>query len=57
MSKMALVGCYIHPVITSLLTVGEDKGDLLHKGTQPYTETIPSTQLDHRLCCLPKYVR
>lgn len=42
---MTLVGCYIHPVITSLLAVGEDKGDLLHKGTQPYTETIPSTQL------------
>lgn len=32
--------------------MGEDKGDLLHKGPQPDTETITSTQLDHRLHCL-----
>lgn len=29
--------------VTSLLTVGEDKGDLLHKGPQPDRETITST--------------
>lgn len=51
-----MVGCCIHPVITSLLTVPEDKEDMLHKGTQAYIETIPSTQLDHKLCCLLKYV-
>lgn len=44
-------GC-IQSVTTSLLSVGEDKGDLLHKGPQPGTETITSTQLDHRLYCL-----
>lgn len=44
-------GC-IQPVTTSLLSVGEDKRDLLHKGPQPGTETITSTQLDHRLHCL-----
>lgn len=42
----------IQPVTTSLLSVGEDKRDLLHKGPQPGTETITSTQLDHRLHCL-----
>lgn len=41
-------GC-IQSVTTSLLSVGEDKRDLLHKGPQPGTETITSTQLDHRL--------
>lgn len=49
---MVTVGCNINPAITSKLTVGEDKGDLLHKGPQPNTETITSTQLDHRLHCL-----
>lgn len=44
-------GC-IQAVTTSLLSVGEDKRDLLHKGPQPGTETITSTQLDHRLHCL-----
>lgn len=44
-------GC-IQPVTTSLLSVGEDKRDLLHKGPQPGTETITSTQLDRRLYCL-----
>lgn len=39
-------------VMASLLLVGEDKRDLLHKGPQPGTETITSTQLDHRLYCL-----
>lgn len=42
----------IQPVTTSLLSVGEDKRDLLHKGPQPGTETITSTQLGHRLDCL-----
>lgn len=44
-------GC-IQSVTTSLLSVEEDKRDLLHKGPQPGTETITSTQLDHRLYCL-----
>lgn len=39
-------------VMASLLVMGEDKRDLLHKGPQPGTETITSTQLDHRLYCL-----
>jgi len=52
-----IVRGYIQSVITSLLSVGEDKRDLLHKGPQPGTETITSTQLDHRLHCLgPKTV-
>lgn len=48
-------GC-IQSVTTSLLSVGEDKRDLLHKGPQPGTETITSTQLDHRLYCLTQAV-
>lgn len=46
-----VTGCS-QSVMASLLLVGEDKRDLLHKGPQPGTETITSTQLDHRLYCL-----
>lgn len=47
-----MVKGYIQSVTTSLLSVGEDKRDLLHKRPQPGTETITSTQLAHRLYCL-----
>lgn len=47
-----MVKASIHSVTTSLLSVGEDKRDLLHKEPQPGKETITSTQLDHRLHCL-----
>lgn len=49
-------GC-IQSVTTSLLSVGEDKRDLLHTGPQSGTKTITSTQLDRRLHCLTQAVQ